>query len=252
MRRFGLIGHPVGHSQSPALFQARAAELGNADSSYELFDLPAISDFPTFVLEHPEIGGLNVTVPHKQSIIPLLSSLSHEAERIGAVNTLEKTKDGWVGHNTDAWGFQRSIQPFLTRHHERALVLGTGGSAAAVKFVLGKLGIDVVLVSRQPDKADSKEHPVIGYDDLNALVLRHHRLVVNCTPLGMPPLEKECAPLPFSALGEHHLVVDLVYNPEVTELLRLAKQAGASTMNGRDMLRLQAEKAWEIWGAFGG
>lgn len=252
MRRFGLLGHPVGHSKSPELFHAQALARGVADVRYDLFDLADIDEFPAFIKRHPDVHGLNVTVPHKQSILPHLCALSESAKAIGAVNVLERVDAGWKGHNTDAWGFQRSVQPFLTKHHERALVLGTGGSAAAVAWVLSKLGIDVVFVSRRPQSGwlGAGKHPVIAYEDLSPLTLRHHCLVVHCTPLGMAPNVDGLPDLPFDGLGAKHLVVDLVYNPSTTALMAQAQAAGAMTLGGADMLRLQAERSWAIWGAF--
>ena len=246
----GVLGHPVAHSRSPALFSSWIGQAGRTDLVYEAFDVVDISDFANWQSMHPDVVGLNVTVPHKQAILPYLRDLSMEAEAVGAVNTIVRTQHGWVGHNTDVWGFQRSIQPFLSKHHERALVLGTGGSAAAVHHVLASLGIDAVGVSRN---GDSKQHqqfrgrPVIGYHELGPDLLRHHLLIVNCTPCGMAPNVHDIAPVPTEELTEQHLVVDLIYAPEETTLLRLAKAKGAATLNGLDMLRLQAEKSWEIW-----
>ena len=135
----------------PKLFAARFERLGRHDLSYEAFDLPDISSFPAWSQANPDVVGLNVTVPHKSAVLPYLHSLGPEAAQIGAVNTLVRTPEGWVGHNTDAWGFRRSIQPFLKNTHERALVLGTGGSAAAVIWALRDVGIDVVAVSGQAE-----------------------------------------------------------------------------------------------------
>ena len=166
----GVLGHPVGHSQSPALFADMFAREGRSDLSYRTFDLPNLDDFERFLVRHPEVAGLNVTVPHKRDILPHLCEMSPEAEALGAVNTLVRTTNGWVGHNTDVWGFQRSIQPFLANRHERALVLGTGGSATAVHHVLSGLGIDTVAVSRHGNSADNTHalgRPCVGYHELS-------------------------------------------------------------------------------------
>ena len=246
----GLIGHPVGHSQSPALFKQILARDGRADMLYEAFDLSDVEGFPAFVEDHPNLLGLNVTVPHKKNILPMLSALSPEAKALGAVNTLVRTPSGWKGHNTDVWGFQRSIQPFLMNRHERALVVGTGGSAAAVHHVLRTLGIETLSVSRSGDSANDTRafgRPSIGYHELGANLLRHHLLVVQCTPVGMAPNTGEKINFPVDLLTPNHLIMVLIYNPSETLLLRLAKAQGAATLNGADMLRLQAEKAWEIW-----
>ena len=250
VKRLGLIGHPVGHSQSPRLFADRFERLGRQDVTYETFDLPDISNFPAWSQAHPDVVGLNVTVPHKSAVLPYLHGLGTEAEQIGAVNTLVRTPEGWVGHNTDAWGFRRSIQPFLKNTHERALVLGTGGSAAAIIWALRDVGIDVVAVSRSGRSSDGRLHagaPVVGYDELNPALIQHHLLVVHCTPVGMFPSTEDMVAFPTSHLGAGHLVVDLVYSPPQTRLLREAQAQGAVVLNGQDMLRLQADKAWEIW-----
>lgn len=250
----GVMGHPVKHSQSPRLFAQRFEELGRTDLTYEKFDLPNAADFPSWSQSHPEVVGLNVTVPHKKSLIPHLHGLSHEAQAVGAVNTLVRTTEGWMGHNTDVWGFQRSIQPFLAKHHERALVLGTGGSAAAVHHVLGNLGIDTVGVSRSGNSAHLKTYagrPLVGYQELNGPLLQHHLLVVHCTPVGMSPHTDQMVPLPVEHLGPQHLVVDLIYTPRNTLLLSRAKAQGAEVLHGGDMLRLQADRAWDIWAASG-
>jgi shikimate dehydrogenase len=248
--QLGLIGHPVEHSQSPALFKTILARDQREDVTYEAFDLPKVASFPSFVEKHPHLRGLNVTAPHKQGMLSMLTDLSPEAEALGAVNTLVLTPSGWEGHNTDVWGFQRSIQPFLMNRHERALVLGTGGSAAAVHHVLRNLGIETLSVSRSADSTKATEafgSPTIGYHELNAPLLHHHLLVVHCTPVGMWPNTQASVAFPVGLLTPNHLVMDLVYNPSETLLLRRAKAQGAATLNGADMLRLQAEKAWEIW-----
>ena len=250
----GVLGHPIDHSQSPTLFADILTRAGRTEISYRAFDLPDIQHFPDLVAQHPNLAGLNVTVPHKRSILPFLSDLSEEARALGAVNTLVRHGDDWVGHNTDVWGFQRSIQPFLANRHERALILGTGGSAAAVHHVLASLGIEALSVSRRGNSAEGTVaygRPALGYDELNAFVLKHHLLVVHCTPVGMHPHDDEMVPFPASFLTPDHLVVDLIYNPAETRLLKEAKRQGAHALNGADMLRLQAEKAWEIWSQSG-
>ena len=253
-KRLGLIGHPVGRSQSPRLFAERFERLGRHDLSYEVFDLPDISDFPAWTEAHPDVVGLNVTIPHKVAVMPYLRSLGTEATQIGAVNTLVRTPEGWVGHNTDTWGFRRSIQPFLKNIHERALVLGTGGSAAAVICALRELGIEAVAVSRSAHSAEGRLHagaPVVNYNELNPALIQHHMLVVHCITVGMSPNTEDMVAFPTSNLGTGHLVVDLVYSPPQTQLLRKAQARGAVVLNGQDMLRLQADKAWEIWAEAG-
>lgn len=242
-RRFGLIGHPVGHSWSQRYFEEKWAREGTEHCRYSLHDLAEVKEVMALWASE-DWSGINVTVPHKQSIIPLLDGLSPEAEAIGAVNTIAFTAEGRIGHNTDALGFKRSIAPFLEGHHHRALVLGTGGASAAVCHVLRNIGLAVNRVSRNPKDADT-----VSYEEVSAEGVRRTPLIVNCTPLGMQPHVGALPPLgdALSGIGPGHLVVDLVYNPLETRLLKHALSLGAKTLGGLSMLEHQAEAAWHIW-----
>jgi shikimate dehydrogenase len=243
MRRFGLIGHPVSHSWSQQYFQEKWEQGGIEDCRYELHDLTSVEEV-IGLWNQGEWSGMNVTVPHKQSIIPLLDGLSEEARSIGAVNTISFSAEGRIGHNTDAPGFRRSIAPFLEGHHHRALVLGTGGSAAAVCHVLRDIGLEVMRVSRTP-----REHDMVGYPEIGAEGIKATPVIVNCTPIGMHPHIHGMPPIEgaMGGLGARHLVVDLIYNPRETRLLSLASSLGAKTLDGLAMLKHQADVAWEIW-----
>ena len=241
MKKLGLIGHPVGHSKSPSFFKAKLNQIGRSEITYEAFDLYNIEGFSELIESNPELIGLNVTIPHKESIIDSLCCLDETAKEVGAVNTLVKTDKGWKGYNTDVFGFSTSIKPFLKGRHERALIFGTGGAAKAVDYSLRRLGIQTVLVSRTPVEGQ------IGYKELTTEALAHYLMIVNCTPLGTWPKIEECVDIPWDGIGEKHLAVDLVYNPEETTFIKRAKARGAFAMNGRDMLRLQAERSLEIW-----
>ena len=245
-RRFGVLGQSLVHSHSPALFADRFNAWGIDNASYERFERANLDGFGDWLqaeaLASPALKGLNVTIPYKQSIIPLLHDLTPTARAIGAVNTIKPTATGWVGHNTDAEGFMKSLRPFLTSAHERALILGNGGAAAAVRFGLQSLGIDVIHVTRSPIEWES-----MGYETLNAAYLRHCKLVVQCTPVGTYPDTKACLEIPWDGLTPEHLVVDLVYNPAQTAFLKRACATGAKTMNGKPMLIAQAEAAWNWW-----
>ena len=242
MKTLGLIGHPVSHSKSPQIFAEKFKLSNRSDLEYKLFDLDKISDFITLTQNDPSIVALNVTVPYKKAIIPFLDELSEEAREIGAVNTIVKVEGKWIGHNTDAWGFSRSIQPFLKGRHERALIFGSGGASHAVAYSLKKLGLNYHMVGRE-----KSEITTVTYRDLTPEAIKHHLLLVNCTPVGMTPNPQSFLEIPYDGISEHHLVVDLVYDPETTQLMTLAHKKGAVVMNGKDMLRLQAEKSWEIW-----
>lgn len=234
-KTLGLIGYPLGHSKSPELFKKLAPGV-----KYNLFE-DAEVDLEALTQAKPNLLGLNVTIPHKETVISQLSFIHEAAKAIGAVNTLVKTEDGWHGYNTDCWGFRRSLGPFLKGSHDRALILGTGGAAKAVKYALEDLGIATALVSRITGKGD------VTYDQLTEAAIAHHKLIVNCTPVGTWPKIDDCPSIPFGGMSEGHFVVDLVYNPEETLFLKKAKRSGASILNGSDMLRLQAERSLEIW-----
>ena len=242
MKTLGLIGHPVAHSKSPQIFAEKFIRCDRSDLDYKLFDLDKISDFITLTQNDPSIVALNVTVPYKKAIIPFLDALSEEAKEIGAVNTIVKVDGRWIGHNSDAWGFSRSIQPFLKGKHERALIFGSGGASRAVAYSLKKLGVNYHIIGRE--KSETSD---VTYSDLMPEAIKHHLLLVNCTPVGMTPNSQSFLEIPYDGISENHLVVDLVYDPETTKLMTLAHKMGAVVMNGKDMLRLQAEKSWEIW-----
>ena len=244
--QFGLIGYPLTHSFSQKYFTDKFERLGLNDHSYSLFEMQDLSGFNNFVMAHPHLKGLNVTIPHKKGILELLDDCDSEAKTVGAVNTIKILRSGNTvklkGFNTDIYGFERSIKPFLEMQHNTALILGNGGAALAVKFVLDKLGIRYFVVTRNPTE---KFH--CSYADLNQYMIKHHLLVINTTPLGMYPQIENSPQFPYEFLTPDHFCIDLVYNPEETLFLKKAKQNGAKTMNGLSMLYLQADKAWEIW-----
>jgi len=245
MRRFGLIGYPLSHSFSKIYFTEKFEKLGLSDAQYELFPLKSIDELPQLLSKHPDLRGLNVTIPYKEQVIPFLHELDETAAAVGAVNTIligEKLR----GFNTDVYGFRQSIKPFLTSKHERALILGTGGASKAVHHVLKTIGIDCGFVTRDKTKVPPGAL-AFHYEELNEHVMRAFKLIVNTTPLGMQPDANSFPPLPYAHLDAEHLLYDLVYNPAETEFMKRGKQNGAQVMNGLDMLRLQAEKAWEIW-----
>lgn len=242
-KQYGLIGKSLSHSFSKSFFEEKFQNEG-INASYFNFELPTITDFVKLLKNNPELNGLNVTVPYKTDVIPFLDELSTKAEEIGAVNTIQFKSGKLIGHNTDAYGFQQSIKPFLRNVHERALILGTGGASKAVAYVLRNLGIEVSYLSRNP--SDENE---FSYDDTNDLMVDAFKLIVNCTPLGTAPNVDEMPNFPIQLVGKDHLVIDLIYNPQQTKLLRIAKEHGADTLNGLSMLQHQALKAWEIWNA---
>ena len=246
-QRFGLLGRTLSHSHSPALFAERFKREGLDNASYSLFELDEIEKFPQWLSQLQEskgnLSGLNVTVPYKESILPYLSSLTKEAKAIGAVNAIKPLADGtWMGHNTDAVGFLNSIRPFLRSDHERALIIGNGGAAKAVRHGLQSLGLQVAHVTR-----NEIAWPSVRFNSLSPEAVQHYKLVVQCTPVGTYPKVDDSVPFPWSGMTPQHLVMDLIYNPAETKFLREARSKGAETMNGKDMLYAQAEAAWKWW-----
>lgn len=242
MKQYGLIGHPLSHSFSKKYFADKFDKENILDCSYELFDIENVDLFQHVLESNTNIKGLNVTIPYKESILKFLTEVDPIAETIGAVNTIKISKNTIKGYNTDYYGFKKSLKPFLDINHERALILGTGGASKTVKYVLNELNIDCLTVSRSP-----KNETEIGYDDINEFVLKHHQIIVNTTPVGMYPNTDQLPQLNYDKLTEKYLLYDLVYNPLETEFLKKGKSKGAITLNGMEMLKLQAEKSWEIW-----
>lgn len=246
MRTFGLIGRSLTHSFSQTYFTQKFYQLGLDDCRYELFELAAPNELPALLARHPDLAGLNVTIPYKEQIWPYLTDVASSAALVGAVNVIERRPDGsLIGHNTDYVGFRESLRGFypLRGPEARALVLGTGGAAKAVAVALRELGIAHWLVSRDPLSAH------LTYAELTPAVLAAHSLLINTTPLGTYPNVGACPALPYDALGPQHYLYDLVYNPSETQFLRNGSAAGAQTKNGFDMLERQAEAAWNIWNA---
>lgn len=243
MRRYGLIGRPLGHSASAAYFTEKFRREGLADECrYDLFELPAIDDLPRLLDEIPELCGFNVTIPYKQRIIPYLDDLSYDARNIGAVNCVKRDGGRLTGYNTDVVGLRASLGEFLGgRLPEAALVLGTGGASQAVQYVLTEMGIPYELVSRDAAKGS------LTYDTLSCDDVQSHRLIVNATPIGTYPAVDEAPRLPYAFVSPDHYLFDLVYNPPLTQFLDYGRQRGAHICNGRAMLVGQAEAAWKIW-----
>ena len=242
--KLGLIGKNISYSFSKGYFSEKFKNLDIKDLTYRNFDIPAIEEFP-FLIYHKEeqFKGFNVTIPYKQSIIRYLDRLDPDAEKIGAVNTIKLTEDNeLVGYNTDVYGFEYALKPLLKEHHKKALVIGTGGASKAVAFVLAKLNIEFLYVSRNPSAENE-----ISYEDLNKEIIESHQLIINSSPVGTHPNIDDCPNIPYEYISNQHYLFDLVYNPEETKFLSNGKKKGALIKNGAKMLELQAERSWEIW-----
>jgi shikimate dehydrogenase len=245
MTRYGLIGFPLTHSFSQRYFTEKFAREGILDTRYDLFDMPDISALPA-LFDLSGLRGLNVTIPHKQAVLPYMDRLDASAEKIGAVNVIKLESDGSrTGYNSDYYGFRQSLTDWLTTLNRvpttlQALVLGTGGASKAVTVALTDLGISYKFVSR------TKTGDSLSYSELDTVIADFH-LLINASPVGTFPHSNEAPALPYPQLTDQHLLYDLVYNPAETQGMKLAKERGAAVHNGLRMLELQAEKAWEIW-----
>ncbi len=211
---------------------------------YKLFELPDIQELPQLLKNEPNLKGLNVTIPHKQAVMPFLDGLDASAEKVGAVNVIKFMEDGrLIGYNSDYYGFKTSLEDFLSEGNIpsiKALVLGNGGAGKAVVAALKDLGIDYKTVSR------TKSEENISYDEIPSLIA-DYQLIINCSPVGTYPKSEQCPDIPYESLTENYFLYDLVYNPLETLFLQKGKEKGAKIHNGLPMLHLQAEKAWEIW-----
>ena len=245
MQKYGLIGYPLGHSFSKNYFNQKF-ESENIDATYLNFEIPNIKDLKTVLKENPELNGLNVTIPYKEQVIPYLDDLDEDARLIGAVNVIKFTKGLFgkklKGYNSDIIGFTQSIQPLLQPHHQKALILGTGGASKAVCHGLKNLGLESIFVSRT-HKADD----MLTYEELTPEIMAEYTIIVNCTPVGMFPKVDFCPNIPYELLTPNHLLYDLLYNPNVTLFMKKGEAQGAVVKNGLEMLLLQAFAAWEIW-----
>lgn len=245
MKLYGIIGYPLGHSFSKKYFTEKFLQLGITGCIYETFPLPGIRELPALLQQHPGLQGLNVTIPYKQQVIEYLDDASHLPASLPACNCIKINEGKLTGYNTDITGFERSLVPLLQPHHTQALVLGNGGAAAAVKFVLEKLQVSYRVVVRRKETGAG-----LLYDELDEQIVNEHPLIINTTPLGTFPEADQCPAIPYHLLGKQHLLYDLVYNPEKTRFLQKGEEQGATIKNGYEMLVLQAEESWRIWNEY--
>ena len=240
MDRYGIIGFPLGHSFSRAFFTEKFQK-EHIDAEYVNFEIPSAHLLPEIVRSNPHLRGLNVTLPYKEAVIPMLDSMSDEAREIGAVNVIQVREGRLKGFNSDIIGFMGSLRPLLKPWHQHALVLGTGGASRAIRVGLERLGLDWTYVSRTA--AEGR----LTYAALTLEVMEHYQVIVNCSPVGMFPKVDACPDIPYHLLSSRHLLYDLVYNPEETLFLKRGAQQGATIKNGLEMLHLQALASWEFW-----
>ena len=244
MKKYGLIGYPLGHSFSMGYFNEKFKNEA-INAVYENFEIPDIQDITTVIGSNPDLAGFNVTIPFKEKVMDYLDYIAPEAAEIGAVNVVKVTHNGeravLKGFNSDVVGFVNSIKPLLRPLHKKALVLGTGGASKAVEYGLRKLGLETIKVSR------TEKDNTITYGQVTPELLSEYKVIVNCTPCGMAPHFDECPNLPYDSIDDSFLLYDLIYNPEETLFLRKGKEKDATVKNGLEMLLLQAEEGWNIW-----
>ncbi len=247
MRKFGLVGYPLGHSFSKKYFSDKFEKENITGCEYNNYPFENLDRLTEFIESEPELCGLNVTIPHKEKVIGYIHEMDNDALEIGAVNTIKIIRNPekqiiLKGYNTDVYGFATPLKAVLKNDHKKALILGTGGAAKGVAWVLGKWGIEYKFVSRSP-----KRESDFSYSNLTGNQIKEYKLIVNTSPLGMYPNIDRMPDLDYSAVTENHILYDLIYNPEETMFLKEGKRKKAITLNGLPMLYLQAEKAWEIW-----
>lgn len=241
MQRYGLIGHPLKHSLSRHYFNERF-EYEGLDCLYQHFDLKSLEELNEVRQRYPDLCGFNVTIPYKETILPLLDDIDPVAKEVGAINVVKITNGKMKGYNSDVYGFEQLLNRAINgKAIDHALVLGTGGASKAVQYVLKQKGIPYLTVSRNAEKGD------YTYDTLNDEILRQNHLIINTTPLGMFPQTDDFPNLHYQALGNKHILIDLIYNPKETAFMELGKTWGAKTYGGMQMFEEQAKRTWELF-----
>ena len=242
MKQYGLIGFPIAQSFSQSYFTNKFESENLIDCVFDLFSLTDIDLVEDLIKNNPYLQGFAVTIPYKETIIPYLHELDESIDDINAVNCVTIKNGVRKGYNTDVIGFEKSILALLNKPYTGALILGTGGASKAAQFVLKKLHIPFVLVSRNPAKAD-----IISYDSITEQTIRNFPIIINCTPVGMSPNTDDYPQLPYHCINENNLLFDMIYNPAETIFLQKGKANGAEVKNGYEMLVTQAEANWKLW-----
>lgn len=243
MPAYGIIGYPLTHSFSKQYFNEKIEREKITDSYYESYPLRSIAEFPELLKQHPLLKGLSVTIPYKELVLKYVTSLSNEVKEIGAANCIRISGNELIAFNTDIIGFEKSFIKKLRPAQKKALVLGTGGASKAVQYVLKKLGIDFMIVSRKENNLPN----YITYEQVSKTILTDFNIIINATPVGMAPDVEACPELPYSFLTTEHYLYDLIYKPEKTLFLKKGEELGATIENGFEMLIIQAEENWRIW-----
>jgi len=235
MIKIGLIGYPLKHSYSKNIFKKRK------DIEYKNYEIKNLNNIRNFIFKN-RISGLNVTAPYKEEIIKYVDELEDKTNKVKSVNTLKVCFESnkIKGFNTDIYGFELSLKRFIKNKKIKAILFGDGGVAKTIKYVLEKEKIEYIQVSRKNKKN-------IKYCELEKKHFENHQLIINSTTVGMHPQEKEKININYKYINEKHLVFDLIYNPQKTEMIKECLKRGAKTKNGLEMLKIQAEKSFDIW-----
>lgn len=243
MNLYGLIGYPLGHSFSKQYFTEKFEKEGIAGSVFEAFPIPSIEAFPALIKNNPSLKGLSVTIPYKEQVLHYIDEFSDEVKAIGATNSIKISKGKLTAYNTDIVGFEKSFTKLLQSQDTKALVLGTGGASKAVQYVLKKLAIEFLVVTRNKNG----EQGFISYTEIDEVIMNDYKVIINCSPVGMYPNENTAPDIPYKWLSSSHYLYDLVYKPAETLFLKNGRERGALIQNGYEMLLLQAEESWRIW-----
>lgn len=253
MRQFGLIGFPLSHSFSKGFFDEKFATEKIIDACYSNFPIATMEAFTNLWNAYPALEGINVTIPYKKAVIPFLDYPSSIVQSMEACNCIRKYKGKLFGYNTDVIGFKNALLPFLKIDHKNALIIGRGGAAAAVAWVLEKLNISYKYVIRLKDPSSNTANfvssSILTYEQLTPEIISSHTLLINTSPVGMFPDVHDFPPLPYEAINSKHHLFDLIYNPAVTVFLEKGMAQGASVQNGLEMLHIQAVESWKFWNA---
>lgn len=241
MRQYGLIGYPLTHSFSQKYFTEKFIKENISDAEFLNFQIQYIKEVEEIFFNHPQLKGLSVTIPHKKNVITYLDEVSDVVNATGACNCIKIIKEKKIGFNTDVIGFEKSFTKNLLAHHNKALILGTGGAAVAVEYVLKKLGFIYAFVSR------NKIENGFTWQYLNKNIMHEFTVIINCTPLGTFPNVDELPQIPYEYLTDKHYLFDLIYNPSITQFLLHGKKYNCIIKNGYEMLVLQAEENWNLW-----
>jgi shikimate dehydrogenase len=241
MRVFGLIGYPLSHSYSADYFNSKFRSLGLKDHIYKIFQIENMSEFKNLLQFEPEIEGLNVTIPYKEQVLPFVNELSSEATEIGAINCIKIHERKFTGYNTDCFGFEKAYIETIIGNSSPALIIGNGGASKAVQYVLRMHGIDFMVVSRTTSDL------TINYQEISQEIFKNHQTIINTTPLGTFPAIGNLPPVPYQYLTSSHILIDLIYNPEITSFMKQGLIKNCKVFNGLSMLHHQAEESWKIW-----